>query len=317
MPVKIISAEQKRLQRLLASYERKIREGFRTNVEKARRAVRIDELAALIESGNIEEALAVALIIPQEINALALAAFIAAAEQANKEILAAIGVDIKFDDIQENAIRIMQNRALQISSQFSAKQEAAIREVLLDGIRRGINPRQQAIALRNSIGLTAKQIKAVNNFRSLLEEGSKEVLTRKLRDKRFDRTINRAIREDKRIAQARINKMVKRYRERYINYRAGVIAQTEALSAVHQGKEEMFNHAIAQGHLTPGSLEGTWITKQDALRRHHHATMQGQKQQHGQFFISGKGNLLLHPGDPSAPVEEIANCRCLKVTRIV
>ncbi len=312
-----ISPQQKRLQRLLASYERKIRASFRTNVEAARRAVRIDELAALIASGNIEDALAVALIIPQEINALAIAAFIAAAEQTSKEIFAAIGVDIRFDDAQENALRIMRNRALQVTSQFTHKQEEAIREVLLDGIRRGINPRQQAIALRNSIGLTAKQIKAVNNFRDMLEEGSKEVLTRKLRDKRFDRTINRAIRENKRIARVRIDRMVTRYRERYIKYRASVIAQTEALSAVHQGKEEMFNHAIAQGHLTRESLEGTWVTVQDSLRRHHHATMQGQKQPHGQYFISGLGNQLLHPGDPNAPIEEIANCRCLKVTRII
>ena len=241
----------------------------------------------------------------------------AAAEQTRKEIFAAIGVDVRFEDAHANAIRIMQNRALQVTSQFTHKQEEAMREVLLDGIRRGRNPRQQAIALRKSIGLTAKQVKAVNNFRDMLEEGNKEVLTRKLRDKRFDRTINRAIREEKRIAQKRINRMVTRYRERYIKYRATVIAQTESLSAVHQGKEEMFNHAIAQGHLTRENLEGTWITIEDVLRRHHHGTMQGQKKPHGQYFISGLGNQLLHPGDPNAPIEEIANCRCLKVTRII
>lgn len=226
-------------------------------------------------------------------------------------------MDVQFDDAQANALNIMRNRALQVTSQFTHKQEEAVREVLLDGIRRGVNPRQQAVALRASIGLTASQVKAVNNFRDMLEAGSKEVLTRKLRDKRFDRTINRAIREDKRIERARIDRMVTRYRERYVKYRAGVIAQTEALSAVHQGKEEMFNHAIAQGHITRESLEGTWITVQDSLRRHHHATMQGQKQPHGQYFISGLGNQLLHPGDPNAPIEEIANCRCLKVTRIL
>ena len=317
MPIKIKLPEQKRLERLIASYERKIREGFRSKVEEARRKVGLDELAALIESGNIEGALAVALAIPQEVNALAVAAFLAAAEQTSKEIFTAIGIDVQFDDAQDNALRIMRNRALQVSSQFTHKQEEAIREVLLDGIRRGVNPRQQAIALRNSIGLTAKQVKAVNNFRDMLEEGSKEVLTRKLRDKRFDRTINRAIREGKRIERARIDKMVSRYRERYIKYRASTIAQTEALSAVHQGKEEMFNTAIAQGHIIREKLEGTWVTVQDARRRHHHATMQGQKQPHGAYFISGLGNQLLHPGDPSAPIQEIAHCRCLKVTRIL
>jgi hypothetical protein len=271
----------------------------------------------MIERGEIEQALAVTSIIPEEITALSLAAFAAASRKAAREIFNATGIDITFDSIQANAIRIMENRALQLTSVFDQKQKDAVREVLLDGIRRGVNPRQQAIALRNSIGLTAKQVQAVNNFRNMLENNDKEVLTRKLRDKRFDRTINRAIRADKRIAQDRIDKMVDRYRQRYIKYRATTIAQTEALSAIHQGKEEMFNHAIAQGHITPSRLENTWLTINDIKRRHSHATMQGQKRAHGEFFISGAGHALLHPGDPSAPLSEIIHCRCIKVTRIV
>lgn len=317
MPIKIKSPEAKRLQRLIASYEAKLRAGFLTKVKEAKAAVNLSQLAGMIERGEIEQALAVTLIIPEELNALSVAAVVAASKQAAKEIFAATGVDVMFDDVHANALRIMENRALQVSTVFAAKQEAAVRAVLLDGIRRGVNPRQQAIALRSSIGLTASQVKAVNNFRDLLENNDKEVLTRKLRDKRFDRTINRAIRLDKVIAQGRIDKMVQRYRDRYLKYRANTIAQTEALSAVHQGKEEMFNHAVAMGHLKRESIENTWVTVQDSKRRHSHATMQGQKRAFGERFISGAGILLLHPGDPSAPLSEIIHCRCIKVTRIV
>lgn len=309
-------AEQKRLQRLIASYERKIREGFRQKANQAWAAINITELATLIEAGNIEQLLAVAVILPQEVNAVALAGFVAAIDQAGKEIFDATGEVVVFDDVHANALRIMENRAFVVRTQFAAKQEAAIRAVLLDGIRRGVTPRQQAVAIRASIGLTVNQVKAVNNFRDLLENRDRKVLRRKLRDKRFDRTINRAIREDKRIAQDKIDKMVNRYRDRYINYRAGVIAQTEALSAIHRGKEEMFNHAIAAGHITAESLKNTWVTIPDDNRRHSHATMQGQKRAHGEYFVSGAGNLLLHPGDPFAPIGETAHCRCLKVTRI-
>ena len=312
----LTSPEAKRLQRLIASYERKIRAGFRAKVAQAQASINITELAALIEAGDTQRLLAATSIIPSDVNAVSVAAFIAAADQAGKEIFNATGEVVVFDDLHSNALRIMQNRAFVVASRFTAKQDAAIREVLLDGIRRGINPRQQAVAIRASIGLTATQVKAVNNYRDLLENNDRKVLRRKLRDKRFDRTVNRAIRDDKRIAQAKIDRMVTRYRERYVRYRAGVIAQTEALSAVHRGKEEMFNNAVAQGHITADRLESTWITVQDALRRHSHATMQGQKRPHGQLFVSGAGNFLLHPGDPNAPIEEIANCRCLKVTRI-
>ena len=313
MPVKIKSPEAKRLQRLIASYEAKLRAGFLAKVKEARAAVNLSQLAGMIERGEIEQALAVTLIIPEEINALSVAAVVAASKQAAKEIFAATGVDVMFDDVHANALRIMESRALQVATVFAQKQQDAIREVLLDGIRRGVNPRQQAIALRSSIGLTASQVKAVNNFRDMLETNDKEVLTRKLRDKRFDRTINRAIRADKVIAQDRIDKMVTRYRDRYVKYRANTIAQTEALSAVHQGKEEMFNHAVAMGHLERDRIENTWITVQDSRRRHHHATMQGQTRAFGERFLSGQGNLLLHPGDPSAPLSEIIHCRCIKV----
>lgn len=317
MPVKITSPEAKRLQRLVASYERKIRDGYLSKVLEAKAAVSLSQLAGMVERGEIEAALAVTSIIPKEVTALSVAAFLAASEQAAKEIFAATGIDVGFDDAHANALRIMESRALQVATVFAAKQEAAVREVLLDGIRRGVNPRQQAIALRSSIGLTASQVKAVNNFRDMLESNDKKVLTRKLRDKRFDRTINRAIRTDKRIAQERIDRMVVRYRERYVKYRANTIAQTEALSAVHQGKEQMFNTAIAQGHIARERVENTWVTVQDSRRRHSHATMQGQKRPHGEAFVSGAGILLLFPGDPTAPLSEIIHCRCLKVTRII
>lgn len=310
-------AEQKRLQRLIASYERKIRNGFLSAVNRAWASVNISELAALIEAGNIEQLLAVSTIIPDEVSAISVAAYLAATDQATREIFEATGTRVVFDDAHENALRIMRNRTFVVLSNFNAKQEAAVREVLLDGIRRGVNPRQQAVAIRASIGLTTNQVKAVNNYRDLLENNSKKVLQRKLRDKRFDRTINRAIREGKTLERVKIDRMVTRYRERYLKYRANTIAQTEALSAVHRGKEEMFNNAILQGHIAAEQLEGTWVTIQDALRRHSHATMHNQKRPHGHMFVSGAGNFLLHPGDPTAPIEEIAHCRCLKVTRIV
>ena len=155
MQSKIKAPQHKRLERLLASYERKIRDGFRAKVDEARRAVRIPELAALIEAGNLEEALAVALIIPQEINALALAAFLVAAEQTSKEIFTVIGIRVQFDDAQVNAEAIMANRAFQVTRRCTQQQEDAIRQVLLDGIRRDLNPRQQALTIRNPIGCPA------------------------------------------------------------------------------------------------------------------------------------------------------------------
>ena len=58
--------------------------------------------------------------------------------------------------------------------------------------------------------------------------GILRALTYDLRDHRFDATIRRAQREVVPLSQDRIEKMLGRYRERFIKYRAEVIARTES-----------------------------------------------------------------------------------------
>jgi uncharacterized protein with gpF-like domain len=110
--------------------------------------------------------------------------------------------------------------------------------------------------------------------------------------------------------------MVKRYAERMVKYRAEVIARTEALRSVHQGTEEMYRQAIANGDLTAEALSREWNTAKDERVRESHAPMNGQVQPFGQPFISGAGNSLNYPGDPEAPAEEVIQCRCVVGTRI-
>jgi uncharacterized protein with gpF-like domain len=58
----------------------------------------------------------------------------------------------------------------------------------------------------------------------------------------------------------------------------------------------------------------TWNTAGDERVRESHADMEGQQVPLGQPFVSGLGNDLMYPGDPSAPAEDVINCRCV-VTR--
>lgn len=122
-----------------------------------------------------------------------------------------------------------------------------------------------------SIGLTLRQLEAVANYRRALEQGSMDALTRELRDRRFDRTVRRAMADDRPLSRDQIERMVARYRQRFIGYRAEAIARTEALRAVHEGADEAYRQASERGDLDASALVCTW---------HHHAPQANPRPRH-------------------------------------
>jgi hypothetical protein len=62
-----------------------------------------------------------------------------------------------------------------------------------------------------------------------------------------------------------------------------------------------------------GTSTQMWQTMEDEKVRDSHAAMDGQTVNAGESFISGLGNQLAYPGDPSGPPEDVANCRCVIV----
>lgn len=54
----------------------------------------------------------------------------------------------------------------------------------------------------------------------------------------------------------------------------------------------------------------TWKTQRDSKVRESHRTMQGQKRDLKEPFITGNGVRIAYPGDPTVPIEEWARCRC-------
>lgn len=56
-------------------------------------------------------------------------------------------------------------------------------------------------------------------------------------------------------------------------------------------------------------VDRRWNTQRDENVRKSHDDARGQRQRAGSPFTVG-GYPLLYPGDPTAPIEETANCRC-------
>ena len=273
---------------------------------------KVEELLSL---GMIEEALVLSETAALQLGRLWGETFTLGADETAKLVADALNITIAYDVVNERALAEIRRNTLRLIRQFTDKQRLATREALQEGIRRGINPRDMAREFRGSIGLTENQVRAVNNYRRMLEELDSTALQRALRDKRFDRTVLRSIEEGRPLSQQQINTMTERYRSRYLKYRSEVISRTESLRAVHAGTDEMYQQAFDSGTLRPDAVIRQWDTSKDSRVRSSHRSMEGQRRLVGQPFITGLGNSMRYPGDPEAPPADSIQDRCAVTTR--
>lgn len=231
-------------------------------------------------------------------------------KSAAAQASAAIGIAIDFDQTNDFAIDAMRRNKLDLVQGWRDDIRNAARETMRDSIERGLNPRDSAREFRDSIGLTPRQQRAVNNYRRLLEraaQGDMEALRRELRDRRFDPTVRRAARTGEPLTRAQIDRMVERYRERYLKYRAEVIARTETLRALNQGTTEAMRQAIERGDIPADGMDKEWVASRDNRVRPSHVAANGQRRPFTEPYSVG-GAALMMPGDPDGPARETIQC---------
>ena len=267
-----LNDREERLLRLISRADVSLRIAATNAVLAARQAPgTLAALERLIEQGLIEQAIQVAsrAAVVRIYDGYA-AVYTSAGQAGSKFIENSLEVVIGFDQANFRAVRHLQEERLRFVREFTDEQRRATQSALSDGIERGLNPRAQARNFRSSIGLTSKQQSAVANYRRLLNrasDGDTEALTRQLRDRRFDPTVRRAIRSGEPLTNKQVERMVGRYRERYVKYRSEVIARTEALRAVHSANDEAYRQAIDEDYIQVEELRRTWtIARDDRVR---------------------------------------------------
>ncbi len=202
-------------------------------------------------------------------------------------------------------------------SQNTAK---AIQQTIQRNEALSINPKTTAREVKANIGLTAKQEQAVANYKTALKNGDRDALKRQLRDKRFDSTVNNAIKNDVPLSTAQIDKMTERYREKYIKYRSEVIARTEQITAVSVGQHQSLKQAFDAGKVSP-RLRRTWVYTHDGEARHWHRNVamlnpDGIKIDEKYLTRPKIGGVFVdeyldHPRDPvNGSKSNVIQCRC-------
>ncbi len=300
-----------RIESAIAAAEPQLRTAFLLAVSQIKDRMTISRITSLLEQGRLQDALNLASASWAQFANEWIRVYIRSASSAASFIDDKLAVVVSFNQVNASAVAEMQLNQLRLVQGLTAAQRQATSTALIEGIAEGLNPRQQARVIHDSIGLTARQESAVRNFRRLLEANSAEALTRELRDRRFDRTVQRSVREGTSLDKASIDRMVSRYRERSLAFRAETIARTESLRSVNQGTDRMYGQAIIDGVLQTDQLTRIWNTARDERVRGSHRSMHGQRREIEEDFVSGNGALLRLPGDPGAPASETIKCRCV------
>lgn len=318
----------------LAKLEPQLRAAFLEAIDRITSTVEIKRVAALIEAGQIDAAMAALNINPTLFSGLHEAERAALVTGGN---LVLSGLRIRDPFTGSRVVLGFDGRAIraeQWAAQASSRliteivddQMQMAREVIRAGIESGRNPRQVALDLVGRIdkatgkrsggfiGLTSQQARWVMNAERQLRDLDAGYFSRGRRDKRYDRLVMRAIRDGKPLAEADIRQITQRYRDRLLNLRGETIARTEALNALRAGRHEGYQQLIDSGKVRPDQVTVTWSATMDGRTRDSHQALNGQKIRFGQLFTSPlTGARLEYPGDTthSAPPEETIACRCL------
>lgn len=235
-------------------------------------------------------------------------------------------VSVRFDVRNLRAGSFLRSHSSALVTGIVEEQRSSVRQALAAGLSRGQNPRvtaldivgrlDRAAGMRTGglLGLSGPQVAAVENARQRLATGTPEALREYLalnrRDRRFDKTVLAAIKDEKPIPADMQTRMLGRYADRLLQLRGETIARTETLTALNSSHTEAMQQAIDAGKVNVSAVTSVWHSAHDDRVRDTHRAMDRQTVAFGQPFRSPSGAVLRYPGDPQAPASEIVGCRC-------
>jgi hypothetical protein len=320
---------------LLARYGRLVADAFMKAVDELRSGVEFQRLQAAIEQRNIDAALEALHIDPAAYNEMLdrirdahTAGGQSAADTFPKRKPDGTALVMRFDGRNPRAEAWLSGHSSDLVTRIVSDQRAAVRASLTASMERGDNPRRAALDIVGRVnrvtgkrdggvlGLSAPQEQFVRSARDELASadptGLRHYLTRKRRDRRFDRTITKAIREGVAPPKEIAAKALTAYERRLLQLRGETIGRVETMTALQTSKREAFQQAIDSGKVNESDVRKAWRSAGDGRVRDTHIMLNGESVGFNQPFQSPSGALMLHPMDTSfgAGPEEIINCRC-------
>jgi hypothetical protein len=322
----------KALKKLLEMFIPEIRNAFLASIQDIVDNIVLNEIIEAIKDGDIEKAFRRTGMTETALRPIMMTierAFetggITVAQSFPKNLRNSDGrVVFRFDIRDNRAERWVREQSSQLITKIQEDTRTATRNLLEVGIRDGRNPRNVALDLVGRIdqstgkrtggviGLTPGQEAWARRTAQDLRDLNKAYFNRELRDKRFDRTVMKAINDGKPLSEETISKLVNRYRDNALKYRGEVIGRTEAIEALQRSEFEATQQMIDTGSVSASAVTKTWDATGDKRTRPSHMALDGTTIPFGQPFVFSDGTQAMHPGDSSlgASAAEIIQCRC-------
>ena len=322
-----LRGDMRRIKELLTRYDREIERAFLAAIVASRQSVDIRALEAALGAGDLGRAVELlrinqALLFPLD-QAIS-AAYVAGGQMIAAGIPASAGV-LGFDGRAVRAEQWARQHVGGLIREVTAEQVSVVRAAITAQIEAGRGPRAIITEIVGRvtpqgrrggiIGLTERQAGYAANARAELESLSRNYFTRTRRDRRFDRMVDKAIREGKPLSAADVDRITGRYRDRLLAYRAETVARTESITALRAGRDEGIRQAVEQGIIAENRVKRVWDATGDARTRPDHAAMHGTEVDGLDApFVLPDGSQMMHPGDTSrgAAADQTINCRCVQ-----
>ena len=208
---------------------------------------------------------------------------------------------IGFDSLSPNVVEATKKLDDFILTNAKAEVRESVRQFVEAGITAGKNPRAIARGMREVVGLAPIHEVHIRNFRAKLEAigtGGK-MPENELRDKRFDATLKRALKDKATLSQGQIDTMVAAYTRKYTAWHAEVVARTATLNAFRSGQAAATEKMVELGLVKRQDMVKIWTTVRDDRVRPEHVAMEGEEVPLDKPFSNG----LMIPSE--------WNCRCV------
>lgn len=237
-------------------------------------------------------------------------------------------VVFRFDSRNSRSEAWLRDHSSQLVTRLTDEARANVRTVMERGMLEGRNPRSTALdivgrvdpttkkRIGGIIGLTENQENWVASARRRLMQSDSAYLNMELRDKRFDKVVQRAIADGRTLPADTIDKIIVAYKNNALRYRGEAIARTEAIQSLNRSEWEAHMQAVDMGALKRSEVRRHWDSTGDNRVRWSHRTMDKKYHDEGvgidEPFISPSGAMMMFPGDTSlgAGANEVVMCRC-------
>lgn len=341
-------SEREILENLASEWDLAIREAWRQALANITSNIVISRIIELLEKGDVPGAIEAMNLEPEMFSRVEVAIVQAysaggiAAVDAMPRLMDPQGNRVVFtwgvrNLAGEQAIR---NHAADLVRGISQDMKDGIREVLTKNLSEGRSPNaavrqvvgsgtvDPATGLRQGglLGLTRQQMETSGRLREALRSGDvakmREIIGMRadgsidpkkgwqLRDKRFDRSIAKAIREETGVPSDIVSRAVGQYNARALDYRGRILSRHETMIALDKSRDDAFRQQINDGKLIAADITKTWRHTPRPTERWQHRQMAGQEVGFEEQFVAPDGTKLRYPRDPEAPAKHTLNCWC-------